>query len=227
MTVGGLGRGRQEGDFTLTTGVLPPVTRKDIFPEPYNRFGRLDEFSRLGLAGIALALQDAGLDQWSEKRNIGMVASSCFGCLKTDLAYYDTVIPDGGALASPNLFAYTLSNCFLGEASIRFGLTGTSFVITEEDPRRLGGLHMALESLTWGEADLMLAGFCDLEPPPELFPGSPVPPGAVFLLLGAQDEAVSGAELALDQAGGLSVAGYPLANWAELVSRFQDHLAAR
>lgn len=218
MTVGGLGRGRQKGDFTLTTGVLPPVTRKDIFPEPYNRFGRLDEFSRLGLAGIALALQDAGHDQWSEKRNIGMVASSCFGCLKTDLAYYDTVIPDGGALASPNLFAYTLSNCFLGEASIRFGLTGTSFVINEEDPQRLGGLHMALDSLTWGEADLMLAGFCDLEPPPELLLGGLVPPGAVFLLLGGQDEAVPGAELAWNEAGGLSVAGHPVVSWTELVS---------
>lgn len=217
VTVDGLGRGREAGAFSLREGILPPVTRKDVFSEPYNRFGRLDEFSRLGLAAIALALQDAGLDQWEAKRNIGIVSSTCFGCLKTDLAYYDTVIPDGGALASPNLFAYTLSNCFLGEAAIRFGLTGSGFVINEEDSQRLGGLRMAMESLAWGEADLMLAGFNDLEPPPELSPASSVAPGAVFLVLGVSDVNALGAELLLDKDGALSVSGAPVDDWAALV----------
>lgn len=224
MTVDGPGRGRQEGSFSLSSGILPPVARRDVFPEPYNRFGRLDEFSRLGLAGIALALQDAGLDQWTEKRNIGMVASTCFGCLRTDLAYYDTVIPDSGALASPNLFAYTLSNCFLGEAAIRFGLTGTGFVINEEDPRRLGGLSMALESLRWGEADLMLAGFCDLEPPAELPSDCSAPPGVVFLVLGASSQTETGADLEMNGGGILNVAGHRVVNWAELVSACRSQL---
>ena len=62
------------------------------------------------------------------------------------------MIPEGGALASPNLFAYTLSNCFTGEAAIRFGLTGPSYVVGEPGPQGFTSLSLALESLADGEA---------------------------------------------------------------------------
>jgi 3-oxoacyl-[acyl-carrier-protein] synthase II len=205
----------------MPSGELPAFSRKDLFTDPWPRFGRLDGFSRLGLAGIALALADAGLDRWEQKRNIGVLAGTASGCLKTDIAYFDTLLPEGGALASPNLFAYTLPNTFLGEAAIRFGLTGSSLVLNDSDPAGFSPLRMALESLAWKESPIMLAGICDLSPQ-----GSA--PGTVFLVL-AKNRTGSRpyAELALNDCGAISVNGNAVDDWTALVEsclEFDDAL---
>jgi 3-oxoacyl-[acyl-carrier-protein] synthase II len=183
VTGAGLGWGRQGGEFTMPDLPLPPLTRKDVFPEPNQRFGRMSEYTKLGLAAITFALRDAGMEHWSEKRPIGVVASSKLGCLATDLEYHKTVLLDGGGLASPNLFAYTLANCFLGDAAIQFGLTGSSFAINETGEDGLGAIRLALEDLELGEADTMLAGICDLGVPEAFADSASLQPGAAFLVL--------------------------------------------
>lgn len=183
VTGAGLGQGRQGGEFSMPDLPLSPLTRKDVFPEPNQRFGRMSEYTKLGLAAVTFALRDAGMEKWGEKRPIGVVASTKLGCLATDLEYHKTVLLDGGGLASPNLFAYTLANCFLGDVAIQFGLTGSSFAINETGEDGLGAIRMALEDLELGEADTMLAGICDLAVP-EAFAGCiALIPGAVFLVL--------------------------------------------
>jgi len=231
VTAAGVGRGSRGDLFAMPPGEPAAFTRKDIFAEPYPRFGRLDGFSRLGLAGIALALADAGLDRWEQKRNIGVLAGTASGCLETDIAYFDTLLPEGGALASPNLFAYTLSNTFLGEAAIRFGLTGSSLVLNDSDPASFSPLRMALESLAWEESPLMLAGICDLAAPADVFSGQGVAPGTVFLVLARcrPDSQPVYAEIALDDCGEISVNGNVVNDWAALVESclaFDDALRA-
>ncbi|MBI5592091.1 MAG: hypothetical protein HY881_16630 [Deltaproteobacteria bacterium] len=49
-----------------------------------------------GRSAIAHALQDSGLDAWTEKRNIGIITSTEYGCLNTDFDYFDTVLSDDG-----------------------------------------------------------------------------------------------------------------------------------
>ncbi|HBA88213.1 MAG TPA: beta-ketoacyl synthase [Geobacter sp.] len=183
VTGAGFGTGRQGGDCSFPELPLPSLTRKDVFPEPNQRFGRMSDYAKLGLAATAFALRDAGLEAWSEKRPIGVVASTRFGCLATDLDYHGTVQLQGGGLASPNLFAYTLANCFLGDAAIQFGLTGSSVAINESGEDRLGALRLALEALLMGEADTMLAGVCDLPAPRRYAGETGQAPGAAFLVL--------------------------------------------
>ncbi len=143
----------------------------------------MDPFSRLGLSALSLALKDAALDEWSEKRPIDVIATTAHGCLHTDDAYFDTIPgPEGGA-ASPALFSYTLPNCFLGEAAIRFGLTGNSFVANTPDPAGIIAPRMALGSLARGEAEKVLFGFCDLEKPSFLTGEDASFPGAVFFMI--------------------------------------------
>lgn len=183
VTAAGSGWGSQGGGFAMTGGTLPPLTRKEVFAEPNQRFGRQSEYSKVGVAAIAFALRDAGLESWTEKRPVGMVASTLLGCLATDVDYFRTVREEGGGLASPNLFAYTLSNCFLGEAAIQFGLTGSGVIVNEAGPEALAGVRLALESLSWGESDTILAGICNLPAPPGYREGDGPPPGAAFLVL--------------------------------------------
>ncbi len=215
VTPGGWGRGRSAAGYGFPDAPLLELERKDLFAEPYPRYGRLDGFSRLGLAGVALALADAGLDTWQEKRPVGIVAGSRCGCLATDLDYFKAVLPEGGGLASPNLFAYTLPNTMLGEAAIRFGLTGPGYIVSAATDAGFASVEIALETLAAGEAETMLAGFCDL--PPAGFHPPETPAGTTFLVLTPAAKAPAGEpELVLEE--NLTIDGKPVTTWEDLVA---------
>ncbi len=160
---------------------LPSIERKDIFKEPYKPFGRMDYFSKLGLAAIAFAMKDANLHA-TPNRNTGIIASSSTGCLETDMKYQATLFPENNTLPSPALFAYTLPSCFLGEASIRYGLTGESFVINETYTTGMTGLGMAVDLLALGQTDMMLCGINNSQID-GVDDAASIQPGAVFFLL--------------------------------------------
>lgn len=219
VTAAGIGPGRQAEGFAMPPGPLPKLRRKDIFAEPDMRFGRLDDFSRVGLAAIAFALRDAGVPEDGEARAIGLVAATRFGCLATDSEYFDTAIPEGGRLASPNLFAYTLPSSFLGEAAIRFGLMGASFAVNESPPAGgVSALRLALETLALGDEGMVLAGLCDL-PRPEWLPGDDASTaGAVFAALATAPAQVPAPYgwLGLGEEGEVTFEGGEVAGMAEL-----------
>ena len=159
---------------------LPSIERKDIFRQPYKPFGRMDYFSKLGLAAIVFAMKDANLHE-SPHKNTGIIASSSTGCLETDIKYQATLFPENNTLPSPALFAYTLPSCFLGEASIRYGLTGESFVISETYTTGMTGLGMAVDLLATGQTDYMLCGINNSQI--DGVDDASIQPGAVFFLL--------------------------------------------
>ncbi|PNU20636.1 hypothetical protein C2E25_06215 [Geothermobacter hydrogeniphilus] len=203
----GAGRGR-DGQLSLPEGTaLLPPGRRVAFSKPYLRYGRLDDFSKLGLSTIALALQDAGVAEFDQKRPVGLYAASRYGCSVTDRAYFQTLLDDGGSLASPNLFAYTLANCFLGEAAIRFGLSGPAQVLNEAGSRSLAALRWALADLASGSCPMALAGYCDL--PPE----EPQQGFSLFLLLAPSGD---GPLLEMHD-DGPALAGRRLTSWLALL----------
>ena len=201
----------------LIGGRLEIPTRKQIFASADKRFGRLDDFSRVGLAAAAFCLRDAGAEEYQETRSIGIVAASRYGCLATDVAYLETMLVDGGKLASPNLFAYTLANSFLGEVALRFGLGGNSLVINQQDSRRLAAVHFALEELATSGQSGMLAGICDLPGPDPA--DSNDKPGAVFLLLAKEPGATKCYGCLETTPTGLSLAGERVSSLAQLLER--------
>jgi len=193
VTPTGLGTGRGASEFRLETGELMPLKRSLFFDRPLRRFGRLDTYSRLGIGAIALALRDAGLEEWEQKRACGLTLGTASGCLQTDIAYFRTVMPENGALASPNLFAFTLPNCLLGEAAVLFGLTGPAFVAEADTPGGLAGVTAGLHLLRWGLCETVLAGWCNTE---ETSGHTAVLKGAVFFVIrpGAADSPLAGTE---------------------------------
>lgn len=183
VTAAGMGAGRDQQSFSMTPARPATIERGDVFDRPYKNFGRMDEYSRLGLAAIAFALRDAGLEESGSQRDIGLVAQTDYGCLWTDIDYYRSVLPERGTMASPNLFAYTLPNCFMGEAAIRFGLTGESYIVNEPPVSGLTVLQLALDSIAAGESRTMICGRCDLGRPDLLQSTDEVPAGALFFVL--------------------------------------------
>jgi 3-oxoacyl-[acyl-carrier-protein] synthase II len=221
VTAAGMGRGREHQRFAMPRGQLPEINPADMFKKPYPNFRRIDEYSRLGLTATALALIDAGLSEWTRERDIGIIASTFYGCLGTDVDYYKTVIPDGGVQASPALFSYTLANGFLGEAAIRFGLTGINYVITEQRPTGLAGLQTALDQITRGGVKKILGGVCDVGCPPIFGEPGKVLPGAVFFMLekSPTKERSSYGKLQLNSTGDLLLDGNEITDLTGLVQQ--------
>jgi hypothetical protein len=131
----------------------------DVCARPYERFPRLDPLSKLVniLAEWVLETQPVSPDT-------GMLLATRFGCVEADLAYYRTAAA-APALASPQLFPYTLPSSGLAEAAIRHRLHGPAAVWLQDDT--LGAaLGQARRWLTAGEApeclvvqaDALLAG---------------------------------------------------------------------
>jgi 3-oxoacyl-[acyl-carrier-protein] synthase II len=139
--------------------VLPPA--QEIFSRRVPRYGRFDAYTKLGCACIALALQDAGLADVEADRPVGIVSSSRFECFEADAAYYQTAIEEGGALASPNLFSYTVPGVMAGECAVHFHLTGPTFCVGEQGGRGMAALRCAMNMLENGMAEAMVAGWLD------------------------------------------------------------------
>lgn len=177
----GSGRGHQR--FQSKDAALPKLTSRMVFGKVSPHFGRLDEYSKLGLAAAAFALKDAMQDKWKSKRPIGIIVSTVHGCLATDIDYFETVMTFGGNLASPNLFACTLPNIFLGEAAIRFGLMGPGFAVNEPKLTGLRGLRMALSSMLIDDCRTMLVGIADPGRPESFQHDTNVTSGALFLFI--------------------------------------------
>lgn len=135
---------------------------KEIFTERVARFGRYDELTKLGCACVAFALRDAGLyDNCGARREVGIVSSSRLECLQTDIEYYRGALEEGGALASPNLFSYTLPGIMAGECAVNFKLAGPTLCVGEEGGRGMAALRQAALLLRGGMAGAMVAGWLD------------------------------------------------------------------
>ena len=183
VTAGGLGGARRHSGFGLRAGPLPEFRCADVLRRPCQRFGRFDAFTRAGIAAVSFALEDAGLAEWESKRPIGIVAGTVLGCLEVDTAYYASALDGDGSTASPNLFTYTLPNCFLGEAAAHFGLTGPGYVLTLAPNEPWRWLDAALEMLADGAAPWVLAGVNETQAPPFIAAAQRPLPGALFLVL--------------------------------------------
>ncbi len=188
LTSTGPGRGMQE--FASPGESLRAPSREQVLESPDERFCRMDAFSKIGLAAAAKSLEDAGLAGKVDKHPAGIAAATRFGCISTDVDFLGTVFDTQGRWPSPHLFTYTLPNCFLGETALRFGLTGPSYVLHRSSPFSLGGVKAALYDLNDGEAEMMLAGSCDLQPPGGIDPWLDScrhdAAGAVFVVLEAE-----------------------------------------
>ncbi|NTV53482.1 MAG: hypothetical protein HGA76_10790 [Candidatus Firestonebacteria bacterium] len=116
-----------------------------VSARPFDRFPRLDPLSKVVniLIEWLLAPQPAVGEP-------GFILASRYGCVEADLAYYRTAV-DNPALASPQLFPYTLPSAGLAEAAIRHGLRGPAAVLLQDESLD-AGLSQAQRWLETGEA---------------------------------------------------------------------------
>ena len=201
VTASGFGKLSEKQNFELTSG-LPQIPKaKEIFSEPLTRYGRFDQYTKLGCAAIALALKDAGIDQATEKRQVGVIVSTVYECFESDLAFYETSLEEDGFFSSPNLFSYTLPGIVIGESAIHFKLTGPTFTVGDSlEQKGLNALVNGLNLLNGGACDTVVAGW--LDGPNELLTkfekGDKQQRGAIFFVLSSRESEKTQKRIYLD-----------------------------
>lgn len=165
--------------FSSALAELPGAGR--LVGSPPSRHGRFDAFTKTGFAAVALALRSAGFEPDGQLKNVGLILASCHGCLETDLEFCHGSFPDA-ALASPNLFSYTLPGVALGECAVAFGLTGPALSVGDEAAEPgAAAVKLACQLLRDPGLEACAAGWLDA-PPTTLFPDARR--GAAVLVLG-------------------------------------------
>lgn len=197
VNASGSGRGRCDrvANWPEGTPTVPVTILKSI--KGGSRFGRLDLFSQIGVAAISLALQDAGHLRKSALKKLsgdskidhnpattGLICATASSCARTDQNFFNTLQNDP-RLASPGLFVYTLATSFLGEAALRFSLTGLTMAVIEPRPQATPAICTAIEELNTGDDDIMVAGLCNLFTEDSQ---TPQVSGALFLVLEQKTE---------------------------------------
>ena len=163
ITASGIGCMSDSKDFSMPEGTLPELRRELFTTSPDQRWGRLDNYSKAGLITASLALKDAGIDTVDAHKTTAIVVSTVTGSADVDNKYFHTVLPQMGLLASPNLFAYTLPNCMLGEVSIRYGFTGPAMVLSQTTSDMMNGIVGGVKLLHYGLCERVVAGYCNIE----------------------------------------------------------------
>ena len=175
--IGGFGCGTGDLLKSLSSGVAPAHLNSDYYPVykadisylntviPKRALRRIDHFSQLALAGIYLAIDDAGLESL-DKPSTGLIICSGYGSAKTTFSFLDSIFDDGDACASPTLFSNSVHNAAAGHISIVLGLEGPTSTISQFDMSVPSALLTALQWLEEDRVDHIMFGavdeYCDV-----------------------------------------------------------------
>jgi 3-oxoacyl-[acyl-carrier-protein] synthase II len=142
--------------------VVPEIPVRVFSDETRSRIGRVDRLSRMFLSASHLAMQSAGLvvaDVGAER--MGLSFGTGLGCLLTNEEYNRKIVEQGLAMASPRLFAYTVSSAAAGEVSIALGIKGPNVTAHMGFAAGLGAMGYGFDLIQMGKADVVLAGGAD------------------------------------------------------------------
>jgi 3-oxoacyl-[acyl-carrier-protein] synthase II len=128
--------------------------------QPKRALRRIDHYSKLGLLGAYLALQDGGL-LGTDLSRLGVVVASGYGATATTFAFLDSIIGDGDICASPTHFANSVHNAAAANISIMLGAKGPSLTVSQFDMSVPSALLSARQWLAEGRVDAVLFGAID------------------------------------------------------------------
>jgi 3-oxoacyl-[acyl-carrier-protein] synthase II len=120
---------------------------------------RLDKFTMYYLVAAAEAMKASGIDMDREDRTLcGCITGTGIGGIHEIEASKVLQIERGADRVSPFFIPKIMANAMAGQAAIRFGLQGTCFVTSSACASASHAIGIALRTIQWGEADMVLTG---------------------------------------------------------------------
>ncbi|MHC4077893.1 MAG: beta-ketoacyl-ACP synthase II [Planctomycetota bacterium] len=127
------------------------------FSKPEAR--RCDPFAQYLLVAADEAMKQSGLDMSkTDPRRAGCILGTGIGGINEIEDQKMLLRERGPGRVSPFFIPKLMSNAIAGQAAIRFGLEGTSFVTSSACASSGHALGMALRSIQSGESDMVLSG---------------------------------------------------------------------
>jgi len=180
---------------------------------PLRALRRVDRFSRLGMLGAYLALEDAGVLAEGPQARMGVIIATGYGPTGITFAFEDTFIQAGDICASPTYFANSVHNSVAANISLLLGATGPNSTVSQFHLSVPAALQTAWLWLEEGRVDRVLFGAVDelselvayafyrqhgipatgvMEPLATGTESAMIGEGAAFFLLSRKDETRSG-----------------------------------
>ncbi|MBX3464198.1 MAG: beta-ketoacyl-ACP synthase II [Planctomycetes bacterium] len=126
---------------------------------PRTESKRLDRFTMYYLVAADEAMRMAGLDMGREDRTqAGCITGTGIGGIHEIEASKLLQVERGADRISPFFIPKIMANAMAGQAAIRFGLQGTCYVTSSACASASHAIGLALRTIQWGEADIMLTG---------------------------------------------------------------------
>lgn len=128
---------------------------------PLRALRRIERFSRLGLLGAYLALEDAGIPAAGRHERLGVMIATGWGATGIIFAFEDTFISAGDICASPTYFANSVHNSVATNISLLLGATGPNSTVSQFQLSVPAALQTAWLWLAEGRVDRVLFGAVD------------------------------------------------------------------
>ncbi len=128
-----------------------------FFPKTESK--RLDKFTMYYLVAAGEAMKASGLDLAREDRTrAGVITGTGIGGIHEIEASKVLTLERGVDRVSPFFIPKIMANAMAGQAAIRFGMMGTCYVTSSACASASHAIGLALRTIQWGEADIMLTG---------------------------------------------------------------------
>ena len=133
---------------------------KQISPEPYMKFGKMDNLCRLAVTCAEYLLNNVDLSEYTD-RDIALLLSCKTSSLETDTQHQAIIEKKDPYQPSPAIFVYTLSNIMQGEICIRHKIKGECICLVEGSLKDNTVVEYASELFSQGRAKVCIAGYAD------------------------------------------------------------------
>lgn len=126
---------------------------------PKTEAKRIEKFTMFYLVAADEAMKASGLDMGSMDRTAaGVITGTGIGGIDEIEACKVLAMNRGADRISPFFIPKIMANAMAGQAAIRFGMQGTCYVTSSACASASHAIGLALRTIQWGEADVMLTG---------------------------------------------------------------------
>ena len=120
---------------------------------------RLEKFTMFYLVASDEAMKSSGIDMDKEDRTrVGCITGTGIGGIDEIEKSKVLQLDRGAGRVSPFFIPKIMANAMAGQAAIRFGAMGTCYVTSSACASASHAIGMALRTIQYGEADVMLTG---------------------------------------------------------------------
>jgi len=122
-----------------------------------------DIFIQYGMAAAIQAIEDSGLQVTeANAHRIGLAIGSGIGGLPSIEKHHSTLLESGPRRISPFFIPGALINMVAGNLSIQYGMKGPNIALVSACTTGTHNIGMAMRSIMYGEADVMVAGAAEM-----------------------------------------------------------------